>query len=310
MAPTSPRGTPDLLRQVAADQAEVVSRGQLRAAGYGRDHVRRAIAARRWQLLGLAIVLHAGEPTWRQREWAAILTAPSRAALAGRAGAQQHGLRGFKPAIIDVVVPASDAPVPMPGVRWHRSRRFDEFDVNPALAPPTLQRPRALLDAASREPTARIGCAILAAAVQQRLITATWLRRELLASGPVRHRSQLLAVLADIAGGAESLAEIDFVKLARKAGLPPPIRQSFRLDAAGRRRYLDVDFGTFCVEVDGGVHLNPLNAWDDAHRQNDLVLIGERILRFPSVVVRLQPELVVAQLRAAARLFGVACGRC
>lgn len=90
----------------------------------------------------------------------------------------------------------------------------------------------------------------------------------------------------------------------RRAGLPPPIRQTIRCDHSGRRRFLDADFGTFSVEIDGGFHIKPLNYWDDARRQNDLLLIGQRILRFPSVALRLEPEIVVAQLRAAKALFG------
>ena len=70
------------------------------------------------------------------------------------------------------------------------------------------------------------------------------------------------------------------------------------------RRFLDADFGTFSVEIDGGFHVKPLNYWDDARRHNDLLLVGQRILRFPSVAFRLEPEVVVAQLRAAKALFG------
>ncbi len=130
------------------------------------------------------------------------------------------------------------------------------------------------------------------------------LRRELGAAGRVRHAGILLPILADIEGGADSLSEIDFVKLARKAGLPPPIRQSIRWDSSGRRRYLDADFGTFAVEVDGGFHLRAQNYWADARRQNELVLGGDRILRFSSYAIRLDEDVVLAQLRRAHEVFG------
>ncbi len=130
------------------------------------------------------------------------------------------------------------------------------------------------------------------------------LRRELGAAGRVRHAGILLSILADIEGGADSLSEIDFVKLARKAGLPPPIRQSIRWDSSGRRRYLDADFGTFAVEVDGGFHLRAQNYWADARRQNELVLGGDRILRFSSYAIRLDEDVVLAQLRRAHEVFG------
>jgi hypothetical protein len=74
----------------------------------------------------------------------------------------------------------------------------------------------------------------------------------------IDHGEVLRAIVGDIEGGADSLAEIDVGKLARTAGPPPPIRQSCRLDGDGRRRYLDVDVGTFSVEVDGGFHLRAM----------------------------------------------------
>jgi hypothetical protein len=130
------------------------------------------------------------------------------------------------------------------------------------------------------------------------------LQHELGLAGQVRHCQTLRAVMADIQGGADSLSEIDFVKLARKADLPPPIQQSIRFDSTGRKRYLDADFGTFVVEVDGGVHLRPLTYWDDARRQNELVLGGDRILRFPSIAIRLDEAVVIAQLRRAHLIWG------
>ncbi len=72
-----------------------------------------------------------------------------------------------------------------------------------------------------------------------------------------------------------------------------------RLDAHGRRRYLDARFRRFSAEVDGMIHLRPLDAWADAQRHNALLVVGERQLRFPSVVVRIDEGSVVADLRRA-----------
>ena len=123
-------------------------------------------------------------------------------------------------------------------------------------------------------------------------------------AGRVDRRHLLRLTLADIEGGADSLGEIDMAGLALQAGLWLPIRQAVRKDSDGRRRYLDNDFGTFEVEVDGAVHLLPDTYWDDMYRQNELTLGGGRLLRFPTIAIRLQPDKVVAQLRRAAELFG------
>ncbi|BCB83375.1 hypothetical protein Psuf_006880 [Phytohabitans suffuscus] len=58
----------------------------------------------------------------------------------------------------------------------------------------------------------------------------------------VRRRPVILAAIADAAGGAESVFEIDFARLCRGAGLPEPSRRVSRVDRDGRRRYRDVRF--------------------------------------------------------------------
>jgi hypothetical protein len=190
-------------------------------------------------------------------------------------------------------------------VRLHVSRRFGEDDLHPGRAIPTVRVERALVDAASWMASPRKACAVIAAGVQQRLTTASRLRPELAAACRARHHKLLTHVLADISGGAQSFGEIDFGRLVRRAGLPPPIRQAFRYDAAGRRRWLDADLDGFSVEIDGAVHLRPLRYWDDMARQNDLIIVtGKPVLRFSTVAIRIDENTVVAQLAAAARRFG------
>lgn len=287
-------------------QDMVVSRPQLASFGYDSDAARRRTTAREWQKVGNAFVLHSGVPTGAQVQWAAVLTAPGLAAVTGRTGAAQYGLRGFEPVAVDVLLKRGDgSPHQIEGVHWHESRRFCALDIPPSFGVPTASRGRAIIDAAAWTPKPRVACALMAASVQQGVVPVSALRKELTAAGGLRHGTILRSILADIEGGADSLSEIDFIKLARKAGLRPPIQQSIRFDSAGRRRYLDADFGTFVAEVDGGVHLNAPNYWADQRRQNDLVLGGDRILRFSSFAIRLDEDVVIAQLRRAQQIFGL-----
>jgi hypothetical protein len=286
-------------------QQMVVSRPQLLSVGYDNDAARRRTTSREWQRVGNAFVLHSGIPTGEQLQWAAVLTAPGLAAVTGRTAAARYGLRGFEPVAIDVLVKRGDgAPHRIDGVHWHESRRFCALDIPPSFEVPTVSPGRAIIDAAAWTPQPRVACALMAASVQQRVVPVSALRKELAAAGGLRHGTILRSILADIEGGADSLSEIDFIKLARKAGLRPPIQQSIRFDSSGRRRYLDADFGTFAVEVDGAFHLYALNYWADARRQNDLVLGGDRILRFPSIAIRIEEDVVLAQLRRAQQVFG------
>jgi hypothetical protein len=162
----------------------------------------------------------------------------------------------------------------------------------------------ALVLAASSFSSPRPGCGLLAAGVQQRLTSASDLNTAIAAAPRTRHRAALLAPVADIAMGAQALSEIDFVRLCRRNGLPAPVQQTVRIEPGGRRRYLDAEWRLpdgrrVVVEVDGAVHLAPRRWFDDQLRQNELSLTGTLVLRYPSVVVRTEPALVVRQLRRA-----------
>jgi hypothetical protein len=263
MPPRSSRQNLRHLNEIAETQELVVSRAQLASTGFDSEAALVRVKTCRWRRVGNAFVLHSGEPTSAQVHWAAVLSAPGLAAVGGRTAAERYGLRGFASERIDIVVARGDGPPPrIDGVHWHESRRFTNADIAIGFGIPTVSRGRAIVDAAVWTPSARVACALLVASVQQRVVPTYALRTELATAGAVRHRRILWSIVADIEGGADSLSEIDFVKLARKAGLRPPIRQSIRLDANGRRRYVDADFETFQAEVDGGIHLRPLNYWD------------------------------------------------
>ncbi|HEX7106651.1 MAG TPA: hypothetical protein VF218_11845 [Acidothermaceae bacterium] len=295
----------DALRILAAEQDGVVRRRQLHDLGISDDAVRARLLSGKWRLAARGVVvLHNGPPTELQKRWIALLANPG-AALAGITSAQEYGLQGFDDGQLYLLVPHRYRAQRLQGVRIHESRRFDVNDIHPARSLPTVRAERALIDAASWTPWPRRACAILAAGVQQGLTTGDRLRAELAAATRARHRGLLDHVLADIQGGADSFAEIDLGRLARLAHIPPPRRQVFRLDRAGRRRWLDADCDGFSVEVDGAIHLKPLRYWDDMERQNDLIIVtGKPMLRFATVAIRLLPEVVIAQLAAAHARFG------
>lgn len=53
------------------------------------------------------------------------------------------------------------------------------------------------------------------------------------------------------------------------------------------------------MEVDGGVHLTLAQRWLDTRNDNDAVLSGATVLRFPSVAVHLNDPVAVSQLSRA-----------
>jgi len=284
----------------------VWSAAGLHTAGVTSSVIRANLAADRWQRCGRAIVLHSGPLTQHERWHAGLLNAGPRSLLTAFTAAEFAGLSGWERSEIHVLGPPGAAPAS----RAHLPITLHRTSLWPVS---TLGRYRchaldgALLIAAATFSSPRPACGILAAAVQQRLIDAEDLQESLENSSRLRHRRILLSAVQDIMGGAQALSEIDFVRLCRRAHLPLPEQQRVRRDSLGRRRYLDAswrlpDGRLLVAEVDGALHLSTSRWWDDQLRQNELTVSGAVVLRFPSVIVRSRPELVVSQLRQALRL--------
>jgi hypothetical protein len=279
----------------------VATAADLRRAGWSDDAVRGQLAARRWQRHGRAVVLHGGPPTAAERSHIVLLNCGERALFTAFTAAELHGLRGWERPTTHVLVPSGTrVRVCVDPVRVHYAGEWERVEALPGrrlhrLAP-------ALVLAASTFAQPRPACGLLAAGVQQRLVTADQLRIALDQAPRTRHRRHLGAALADIAQGAQAMSEIDFGRLCRRAGLPAPTRQVVRVEPGGRRRYLDAEWTRsdgrrVVAEVDGALHLSPRRWWEDQLRQNELVIADDIVLRFPSVVVRTMPEEVVRQLR-------------
>ena len=260
---------------------------------------------------------HSGPLTPQQTLRVAVLWAGKGAALAGLTAARLQGFRGFdeKASSIHLLIPAvahhtkRSIQPPFPLV-MHYSRHLAPADIHPARQPPQTRIARSLVDAAAWMGTDRGAQAVLAAAVQQRLVRVTDLVAELERNERLYRRKVIRQTLGDIAGGAHALSELDFTRLVvRQFKLPAPDRQVPLRDAHGRRRWLDAvwEKAQLAVEIDGAGHIDVRTYWDDMDRGNGLQLEHYRVLRFPAWVVRYQPDYVAAQIRQALREAGYAC---
>jgi hypothetical protein len=280
----------------------VTSRGQLRAQGWTESAIRAQLDARRWQRAGRAIIRHNGPASPDQIRRAALITAGQRSLLTSFTGLEVAGLSGWSRDGVDVLVPRSARRHPADDlpVRLHYTDRWSHaWATRRGVAQAPVE---AVLVAASSLSSSRAACGIIAALVQQRLARADDLVSAIGTRRQLRHHRLLLASSHDIGMGAQALSEIDFFGLCRRAGLPEPIRQAVRVQPDGRRRYLDAEWRTrggrrLVVEVDGALHLIVRNWWDDQLRQNELVIGGDLVLRFPSPLVRGEEPLVADQLR-------------
>ncbi|WP_431973595.1 DUF559 domain-containing protein [Micromonospora haikouensis] len=291
-------------------QEEVISLGQA-LRHLSRKAIRHRVDSHRWRQVHRAVfVTHNGPVSADQLRWIGVLAAGPTAVLGGLTAAQAGGLRGFPGRPVHLLLPAACRRGPLPpGVLAHRTTCLPDEDVLVVGQPRRTMPARSIVDAAQWAGSDDEARAVIAAGFQQRLVGGDDLRRVLDRLPRARRRRLILGTAADAAGGAHSLAELGFLGLVRRAGLPEPTRQKVRYDATGRRRYLDAYFDEWGVhvEIDGGQHLDPRAAWADMRRQNALWIDGDRVLRFPSWAVRDRPEEVVDQLRAALRAAGWPC---
>jgi very-short-patch-repair endonuclease len=270
-----------------------------------RGAIRHRVRSGRWQHphQGILVAYRGpiGEPQRRWIVWLAV-GAGQPAYLAGLTALQAHGLRGITTDEIFLLLPAQRrGGAPPPNVEVHRTTTLTSADVFRHGRPPRTMPARSVVDAARWAPTDRAACYFIAASFQQRLVRLPDVL-DALSRGPTCRRGALIAAVAhDAEGGATALSELDFLALVRRAGLPEPEVQHERRVAAGRRRRLDFYFAQWRlhVEIDGAQHFDPLVAWDDMARQNEVWRSGDRILRFPSWLLRAEPETVIAHVRAA-----------
>jgi hypothetical protein len=296
----------DGIAALAAMQQRVVSRRQLRMLGWTDGQIDHEIRYGRWHAPASGVVaLQNADLTYSQRLWLGVLHAGPGSALTHLTAVRRAGLKWSSDDTIDVLTPKGDMVEPLDGFFFHQTRRPYARWLRPVPSgPPRLPVEHAALLTAERDRRLRRAIGLLAACVQQGLTTAD----RLLVTKPqirkLRNGRHFLLALGDIAGGAQSFAEIDVGLLCEQAGLSPPSRQSVRQDADGRRRYLDCqwvlpDGRIVVLEVDGSFHLRVDNWWQDMKRERAVVLSQSTVLRCASVELRLEPWVVIADLRSA-----------
>jgi Transcriptional regulator, AbiEi antitoxin N-terminal domain/Protein of unknown function (DUF559) len=274
-------------------------------ARMSRASLRNLVSSGRWRRVHAGVfVAHNGAVTVDQQRWVASLAAGggAPALIGGRSALATQGLKGFEPVRIDVLLRAGRREGnPPANVVVHRTRHLPSTDVHRLAQPPCTTAARAVVDAAAWARGEREAATVIAMAFQQRLVGLGEVDAVLARMPNVRRRRLIRTTAADAAGGAHSLGELDVMRLLRRAGLPRPTLQLVRTDSDGRRRYLDLYFERWQlhVEIDGAQHLDPRRAWADMERQNALWIPGDRVLRFPTWLVREQPATVVAKIREA-----------
>jgi hypothetical protein len=298
--------TPAFL-EIAERQDRVLSRAQLATLGLRRDAVLRRVGNDTWQQLGKhVVVLHSGPLSRRQQQWAAVLHAGPGAALAGLSALEAEGLRGLTRDQVDALTRHGIGRRRLDDDRVvvvvHESRSYAPELVLPGSAPPRLTRVRAAVDEAAYGGSARWGRTVLAACVQQRLVTAEDLATELTARPWLPRQIELLVTVSDVGGGSESLPELEFLRGLREHGMPIPDRQT-RVSRPGGYYVLDADYDAWAVtvEINGVQHVTLAQREADDVRRSRLAIGGRLVVDVGSWTVR--HDIVLAVLLTADALL-------
>ena len=298
-------GMPELSR-AACSQNGVIRRDQCLVIGLHRSYIRNQLDAQRWTAWGdKVLLLQNAQPSRRQLMWIAVLDASPVAALCSHTSLELAGFKSFAAEAkqIHLLVPRGAKVTRFPGVVVHESRRLGEERWTRGGGLVRTEVPRSVIDAAAWQPWPRFACLMLASAVQQRVCTPAELEQALRYVGRVRHKAHLRVALADIAGGAHSLGELDVAAICRRHGLVSPHRQKSRRDQQGKWRFLDCEWdlpsGEIVVlEIDGGHHMDVAHWQADMQRERGIVISRRWVLRATTIEVRLEPAVIVADLKA------------
>lgn len=292
-------------RPVAAQQAGLITRAQLRDLGVARWAVQHRIETERWTGHGPVVIsTTTGALTREQLMWLGVLHAGPPAVVGDLTAAELAGLRHWHRDEVTVLVPAnSPLDHDVDGIRFVRTRRdLDAFRRRTSVLPTCALEP-AVLHFAAYQPSKRTAQGVLAACVQQGLTTPEaflpWIDR----MRPLRWTKLLRRALSDIAGGAQSLAEIDVRRMCRSYGIASPTRQVKRRDSSGRPRFTDCEWRlpdgrVLILEVDGGFHMEAEHWEEDLARQRALSAGDRLIVRCTARELRDNPGDIARDLRA------------
>lgn len=286
-------------------QQGLAARRQLHACGWTEGQIEHEIRYGRWHAPARGVVAtHNSTLHARQRPWLGLLYAGPGAVLSHLTAARWAGLRWVGDETIDVLTAKGDLVPPLDGFCFHQTRRPYERWVHAEDGPPRVPVEHALLLTAERDRSIRRAIGLLAAGVQQGLTSPEALCFTIPQLRKLRHGKVFALALGDIAGGADSFAEIDLGKVCERTGLTAPVRQVMRRDKEGRRRFLDAtwkraDGQLVVLEIDGGFHREVDHWWKDMRRERSVVLDGQIVLRCSSIELRLHPADLVEDLRRA-----------
>ena len=263
------------VRRLLRAQDGVVARRQLLGLD-GRDHdIERMLRRRELAAVHAGVYVdHTGDPTPRQRAWAAVL-------FAAPAALCRESVLDLSHRPVHVAIDSGRRVRAPGGVVVHRVVRLEERALW-NLSPPRMRVEDAVLDLAERAGSEAEVVGVLTEAVNDRLTTAPRLRAFVGERKRLGRRQLVLTVLDDVEAGACSVLEHGYLtRVERAHGLPRGVRQQVRRTEGGVE-YRDVEYDELglVVELDGRVgHEGWAAAGRDADRDLDDRAEGRETVR-------------------------------
>ena len=184
------------------------------------------------------------------RATAVFLLAGPDAAFVGESAEYLWGLARRAPRSIHLAVPHGQEMAPVPGATITRRRGLERL-VDDMEFPWRTTIPVTVVDLAASG-SADHAISTVAGAVQRCVVTVGQLRSELERRGRCRHGRLLREALTDVEDGAESAAELRFIRDVERAhGLPTGERQAVTSHGTARRHDSRYAAYRLLVEVDG-----------------------------------------------------------
>ncbi|HEU0104174.1 MAG TPA: DUF559 domain-containing protein [Mycobacteriales bacterium] len=279
----------------------VVAHRELVAQLGGRYALARALECGQWQRL-LHGVYTDGTPDLRARAEAARLVLPAYALVAGRSALWLCGAKHVQdPAgLLEVLVPRGRVVPRGAGLRV-REGLIEACDRGSVSGVPCLLAARAAVDVA-RGVRLTDAVTVLDAALHAGICTPAQLVKEVDRAAGLRGVQTVRVAVPLADARAESPPE-SVVRVVLALGGLRPVPQHVVRDAAGRivaRLDLALVEQRIAVEYDGRAAHESAEAFvRDRERQNDLVALGWRVLRFTAADLA-HPDRLLARVRALA----------
>jgi hypothetical protein len=249
--------------KIAESRAGVISMRSAIDAGLTSKQIRSLLSSGQWQSpMRDVFVTSPGAVTRTQLLWCALESVGRDAVLGGATAAELDGLRGYEQAAIMVLVASERRIAPRPGVTIRHTARLDPVDVHAGKLPRRTRPARSVVDMAEWALGRDAAQAVLAAAVQQRLVTVDELRATLRRRGPITRRSLVADTLDEIDAGAGAVAELLYRRVEQGCGLPAGQRQH-TLAAGNHLEHLEMLYEQWGVCVVIGRDADPARQrWD------------------------------------------------